>query len=69
MAHHDEAAAAGLLTLLERIKWLLWHGKKYRASQEVGFSRTMSVALPWAIRTLVSLCGLINSFCAVADLA
>jgi hypothetical protein len=36
LAHHDAAAAAGLLTSLERIKWLLWHGNKYRALQEVG---------------------------------
>jgi hypothetical protein len=33
--HHDEAA--GLLTDLERIKWLLCHGNQHRAGETIGF--------------------------------
>jgi len=37
VAHHDEAAGANLLTDLERIKWLLWHGNQHRAGEAIGF--------------------------------
>jgi Adenylate and Guanylate cyclase catalytic domain len=37
VAHHDEAAGANLLTDLERIKWLLWHGNQHRAGKTIGF--------------------------------
>ena len=37
VAHHDEAAGANLLTDLERIKWLLWHGNQHRAGETIGF--------------------------------
>jgi hypothetical protein len=35
VAHHDEAAGARLLTDLERIKWLLWHGNQHRARASI----------------------------------
>jgi hypothetical protein len=34
VAHHDEAEGARLLRGLERLKWLLWHGNRYRALQQ-----------------------------------
>jgi len=37
VAHHDDAEGARLLTLLDRIKWLLWHGNQYRANEEIAF--------------------------------
>jgi hypothetical protein len=37
VAHHDAAAGANLLTDLERIKWLLWHGNQYRAGETIDF--------------------------------
>jgi hypothetical protein len=37
VAHHDDAEGARLLTSLERIKWLLWHGNQYRAGEEIAF--------------------------------
>ena len=37
VAHHDDAEGARLLTLLDRIKWLLWHGNQYRADEEIAF--------------------------------
>ena len=37
VAQHDDAAGKSLLTELERIKWLLWHGNQYRAGQTIGF--------------------------------
>jgi hypothetical protein len=33
----EEAAGANLLTDLERIKWLLWHGNGHRAGETSGF--------------------------------
>ena len=33
----EEAAGANLLTDLERIKWLLWHGNEHRAGETSGF--------------------------------
>jgi hypothetical protein len=35
VAHHDEVAGARLLTDLERIKWLLWHGNQHRARESI----------------------------------
>jgi hypothetical protein len=37
VAHHDEAEGARLLTALDSIKWLLWHGNQHRASEEIAF--------------------------------
>jgi hypothetical protein len=37
VAHHNEAAGQSLLAELERIKWLLWHGNQYRASETISF--------------------------------
>jgi hypothetical protein len=37
VAHHDETAGVNLLTDLERIKWLLWHGNQHRAEETIGF--------------------------------
>jgi hypothetical protein len=37
VAHYDEAEGARLLTSLERIKWLLWHGNQHRAGEEIAF--------------------------------
>ena len=37
VAHHDEAAGKSLLAGLERIKWLLWHGNRYRAGETIKF--------------------------------
>ena len=37
VAHYDEAAGQRLLELLESIKWLLWHGNRYRSREEIGF--------------------------------
>jgi hypothetical protein len=37
VAHHDEAAGTNLLTDLERIKWVLWHGNQHRAGETIGF--------------------------------
>ena len=37
VAHHDETAGADLLSDLERIKWLLWHGNRCRAEETIGF--------------------------------
>jgi hypothetical protein len=37
LSHHDEMAGANLLTDLERIKWLLWHGNQHRARETIGF--------------------------------
>jgi hypothetical protein len=37
VAHHDEAEGPRLLTSLERIKWLLWHGNQHRAGEEIAF--------------------------------
>jgi hypothetical protein len=33
VAHHDEAEGARLLTTLDSIKWLLWHGNQHRAGK------------------------------------
>lgn len=35
VAHHDEAAGQHLLDSLESIKWLLWHGERYRAGERI----------------------------------
>ena len=35
VAHHDEDVGTRLLELLERIKWLLWHGNRHRAEEEI----------------------------------
>jgi hypothetical protein len=37
VAHYDKAVGANLLTYLERIKWLLWHGNQHRAGETIGF--------------------------------
>lgn len=37
VAHHDDAAGPLLLTSLDRIKWLLWHGNQHRALETIGF--------------------------------
>lgn len=37
VAQHDETTGANLLSDLERIKWLLWHGNQYRAEETIGF--------------------------------
>jgi C4-dicarboxylate-specific signal transduction histidine kinase len=37
VAHHDEAEGARLLTTLDSIKWLLWHGNQHRAGKEIAF--------------------------------
>lgn len=37
VAHYDEAVGANLLTDLERIKWLLWHGNQHRTGETIGF--------------------------------
>jgi len=37
VAHHDKAEGARLLASIESIKWLLWHGNQYRASEEIAF--------------------------------
>lgn len=37
VAHHDETVGTNLLTDLERIKWLLWHGNQHRAGETIGF--------------------------------
>jgi hypothetical protein len=37
VAHHDEAAGQRLLESLESIKWLLWHGNRFRSREEIGF--------------------------------
>ncbi len=37
VAQHDDAAGKSLLTELERVKRLLWHGNQYRAGQTIGF--------------------------------
>jgi hypothetical protein len=36
VAHHDEAGGANMLAALDRIKWLLWHGKQHRAGETIG---------------------------------
>lgn len=35
LCHHDEEAGSGILAMLTRIKWYLWHGNTYRARQEI----------------------------------
>ncbi len=37
VAHHDDAEGARLLTSVESIKWLLWHGNQHRAGEETVF--------------------------------
>jgi hypothetical protein len=37
VAQHDDAAGKSLLATLERIKWLLWHGNRYRAGEIIKF--------------------------------
>ncbi len=37
VALHDDATGKSLLTELERIKWLLWHGNQYRAGETIKF--------------------------------
>jgi hypothetical protein len=37
VAHYDDAEGARLLTSLDRIKWLLWHGNQHRALETIGF--------------------------------
>jgi hypothetical protein len=34
ISHHDEAEGERLLTILKRVKWLLWHGNVHRALEE-----------------------------------
>jgi hypothetical protein len=37
VAHHDDAEGTRLLTSLDRIKWLLWHGNQHRALETISF--------------------------------
>jgi hypothetical protein len=37
VAQHDDAVGKSLLTDLERIKWLLWHGNQSRAGETIKF--------------------------------
>ena len=37
VAQHDDTAGKSLLSQLERIKWLLWHGNQYRAGDTIQF--------------------------------
>jgi hypothetical protein len=37
VAPYDAAESARLLKSLERIKWLLWHGNRHRAGEEIAF--------------------------------
>jgi hypothetical protein len=34
ISHHDKAEGERLLTILKRVKWLLWHGNVHRALEE-----------------------------------
>jgi len=37
VSHYDPAEGARLLSALDSIKWLLWHGNQYRAGEEIAF--------------------------------
>ena len=37
VAHHNEAEGTRLLAALDSIKWLLWHGNRHRAGEEIAF--------------------------------
>jgi hypothetical protein len=37
VAHHDDTAGTNLLSDLERIKWLLWHGNRHQAEETICF--------------------------------